>query len=78
VVWCLGDNPAGNEVDETQQQPTDTIGPIPDEHTDGHEHHEDDPDTPVRKFAERFPADDEDEAADQQSSSAEQLDASAE
>jgi hypothetical protein len=54
----LGDNPAGNEVDDKQNQPTDTIGPIPDENTEGHEHPDEHPDKPVTKFAERFPADD--------------------
>jgi hypothetical protein len=59
----LGDNPAGNEVDEKQKQPNDTIGPVPDGNTGGHQHtnddpHDDDPDKPVAKFAERFPADD--------------------
>jgi hypothetical protein len=71
----LGDNPAGNEVDEKQQQPTDTIGPIPDENTEGHEHHEDDPDKPVKKFAERFPADSD---ADREPPPEEQSDATAE
>jgi hypothetical protein len=53
----LGDNPAGNEVDEKQKQPNDTMGPVPDRNTQGHEHTDDDPDKPVTKFAERFPAD---------------------
>jgi hypothetical protein len=52
----LGDNPAGNEVDEKQKQPNDTIGPVPDGNTEGRPHTDDDPDKPVTKFAERFPA----------------------
>jgi hypothetical protein len=68
----LGDNPAGNEVDEKENQPTDTIGPVPDENKEGHrgnDDHEDpdkseDPDKPVKKFAERFPAGDETSTSD--------------
>jgi hypothetical protein len=71
----LGDNPAGNEVDEKQKQPTDTIGPVPDENPEGHEPGEDDPDKPVKKFAERFPAD---EDADREPPPEEQSDATAE
>lgn len=52
----LGDNPAGNEVDEKENQSTDTIGPVPEENKEGHRDDEDDPDKPVKKFAERFPA----------------------
>lgn len=65
----LGDNPAGNEVDETQKQSTETIGPIPDANTEGHDHDADDPDKPLKKFAERYPADDRsatDESSDEQ------------
>lgn len=62
----LGDNPAGNEVDEKENQPTDTIGPVPDENTEGHRGSDDheDPDKPVKKFAERYPAGDETSTSD--------------
>jgi hypothetical protein len=60
----LGDNPAGNEVDDKENQSTDTIGPVPDENTEGHRGDDDDPDKPVKKFAERFPAGDEPSAGD--------------
>jgi hypothetical protein len=64
----LGDNPAGNEVDEKENQSTDTIGPVPDENKAGENKgprdDEDDPDKPVKKFAERFPAGDEPDADD--------------
>ncbi len=50
----LGDNPAGNEVDDKENQSTDTIGPVPEENREGHQG-DHDPDKPVEKFAERFP-----------------------
>lgn len=52
----IGDKSSSNDVDDKENQSTDTIGPVPDANQDGHQG-DDHPDKPVAKFAERYPAD---------------------
>jgi hypothetical protein len=58
----LGDNPAGNEVDDKQRQPTDGMGPVPPgndgeagegDAADQGPGRRDDADKPLDKYAER-------------------------
>jgi hypothetical protein len=54
----MGENTPPGDVDDPENQVTDQHAPIPEANQPGHDHGDEDPDKPVSKFREKFPAPD--------------------